>query len=147
MYVLFGTLIIASAWADAVSMTNVIFPTPPIAHLRPPSGANDSVVEQYYDYQQKQAYSNFPEKYHFEINTVLVIYGILAINIAGLYVFVYAWYTARLRKNDLYPIEVYNGYITERGSPFDYFNYYVWTVMGVYCVVYIVLSLVYAQLY
>lgn len=147
VYLLSGVIVVAKAWADAQSSEEPIFPVPGIVYVKPPTGASDSVVQQYYDYLQKMTYATLPEQYHLDVNSLLIMYAVLGINIGGIYVFVIGWYYSRLRKNDLYPVEVYNGFIAERAGPVDILNYYLWTLMGLYIVVYIVINLIFAQLY
>ena len=147
IYALSGVLLVAKAWADAQSSQEAIIPSPGIVYLKPPTGSSDRVVSAYYDYLQKMTYATLPEQYHLDIPSLLIMYAVLGINIGGIYVFVIGWYYSRLRKNDLYPVEVYNGLISERAGPFDILNYYLWTLMGLYIVVYIVINLIFAQLY
>jgi hypothetical protein len=64
----------------------------------------------------------------------------------SLYFFAFAWY-ARRRSGDLYPVEVFNGIITERNGPVDPFNYAVWAILGIYIVYYTVIQVLYGQLY
>lgn len=147
MYALSGVLLVAKAWADAQSSQEAAIPAPGLVYLRPPTGASDSVVQRYYDYLQKMTYATLPEQYHLDVNSLLIMYAALGISIGTLYVFVISWYTSRLRRNDLYPVEVYNGFIAERAGPIDLLDYYVWALMLAYIVVYVVINLIFAQLY
>lgn len=146
-YLAWGVLTVAVAWADVTASNNPAVPVPTLGYLRPPSGASDKVARAYYDYLAKQTFATFGETYHFDLPSFLIMYAFIGGSIVLLYVFVFAWYAGRLRRNDLYPIEVYGGYITERAGPLDILDYFVWAVMLIYVVVYIVITMIFGQLY
>ena len=84
-----------------------------------PTGNDDATVEQYYDYLNLQQLNTLGEQYLFD-------WQYLQHHLSG------SWRpssssstsssspgTARRRKLDLYPVEVFNGVITERSGPVD----------------------------
>lgn len=150
VYLLGGLVVVQQALAaqeEVQPSQSSIFPVPGNGTLsRPPSGSDDRTVKSYFRYLDLQTYGTLPETYHVSVVTMLEFYGVAGITIASLYFFTFAWY-GRLKTRDLYPVEVYNGYIAERGNPVDPFNWFVWAVMLIYAVVYVAVSLTYGQLY
>lgn len=145
VYVLTGFVIVAQAYAQAFPTASDTFPVPGSA-IRPPAGSDDKAVTEYYRYLDLQAFGVEKETYHQDTKALLEMYGIGGITLISIYFFAFAWY-ARSRHEDLYPVEVYNSYISERGGPIDPFNWAVWIVMFGYAVAYIAVTLVFGQLY
>jgi hypothetical protein len=121
-------------WPNSNQMTSV------------PSGSSDSQVQAYYNYLHNWNLAGLKETYLFSPAMLTWIYmgiGMLLI------IFIYmtnAWY-ARHRQGDLYPVEVYNGYITERGGKVDYFNWAVYIILGSFMLYYATTNLIYGQIY
>jgi len=146
-YAVMGLLIVSIAYAqNNESSASPIFPVPAETTVHPPSGSSDAVVDRYYRYLDIQNYAHLTETYHLDVRGLLEFYGVAAMVIFILYFFVFIWYVRR-KVDDLYPAEVYNGYISERGGPIDAFNWWSWAVMTVYAIAYIAVTMVYGQLY
>jgi hypothetical protein len=145
IYLIMGVLLVGVAYAQQASQSWV-FPTPGTTQLKVPTGSDDAQAQAYFNYLQLQTYAGIHETYHVNVIALLEVYGVGGLVLGVLYLFMFAWY-ARLRTDDLYPVEVYNGYVTERGGPIDPFNWAVWTIMIIYAVAYIAVSLTYGQLY
>jgi hypothetical protein len=144
-YLLTGIVLVGVAYAQQSSRSSV-FPVPGNVRLQVPKGSTDQEAQDYFNYLQLQAYGGVRETYRVNVVTFLEFYGVAGIVVGVLYLFMFTWY-ARLRRDDLYPVEVYNGYITERGGPIDPFNWAVWSIMLIYAIAYIAVSLMYGQLY
>lgn len=123
-----------TAWPNSSQMTSV------------PSGSSDVDVQNYYNYLHNWNLSGLKETYSFSPALLTWIY--LGIGML-LVIFIFltnAWYARHLR-GDLYPIEVYNGYITERGGKVDYFNWAVYAILGSFMLYYAATNLIYGQIY
>jgi hypothetical protein len=144
-YLILGIALVGVAYAQQSSQSSV-FPVPGNRQLSVPRGSTDAEARAYFDYLQLQTYAGLQETYSISIVTVLEFYGVGGIVLVTTYFFMFAWY-ARLKRDDLYPVEVYNGYVTERGGPVDAFNWAVWAIMVIYAVAYIAISITYGQLY
>jgi hypothetical protein len=143
-YLLLGIVMTIPAYATENSL-NPIAPVPGSTSIVP-TGSDDLSVQAYYDYLNQQHLMSLKEAYIYDWQGFLTTYLLIAVVLIAFYAFVYAWY-ARRRKADLYPVEVYNGYLTERGGPVDPFNYATWAILGIYMVYYVVIQLIYGQLY
>jgi hypothetical protein len=144
VYLLLGALLAVPAYATENTL-NPIAPVP--AHTtKVPTGSDDASVRAYYEYLNLEHASSLKETYHFNWQNFMVVYALLAAALVSLYFFAFAWYAKR-RSGDLYPVEVYNGLLTERAGPIDAFNYAVWAILGIYMVWYLVLQLIYGQIY
>ncbi len=144
IYLFLGALLAVPAYATENTL-NPIVPVP--AHTtRVPTGSDDASVKAYYDYLALEHASSLKETYHFNWQNFIVTYALIAVVLISLYFFAFAWY-ARRRSGDLYPVEVFNGLLTERAGPVDAFNYAVWSILGIYMIWYIVLQLIYGQIY
>jgi hypothetical protein len=144
-YLILGIVLVGVAYAQTSSLSSV-FPAPGNSKLSVPRGSTDAEAKAYFDYLQLQAYGGLHETYSINIVTVIEFYGVGGIVLVTTYFFMFAWY-ARLNRDDLYPVEVYNGYVTERGGPVDPFNWAVWAIMVIYAIAYIAISITYGQLY
>jgi hypothetical protein len=143
-YLLVGVLLTIPAYATETT-SNPIVPIPGPA-VSVPTGSDDVSVLAYYDYLNLRHANSLRETYIYDWQTFLVTYGVIAAVLVFFYFFVFAWH-ARRRQADLYPVEVYNGFLTERGGPVDPFNYAAWAILGIYMVYYTVIQLMYGQLY
>ena len=79
---------------------------------------------------------------------LVIIYGILGATLLIFTAITWAWFTRQRRGTPgLYPVEVYNGYITERGSPVDTIAWSNYAVMLAFMVFYIWWNLTFGQWY
>jgi hypothetical protein len=144
-YLLLGLILVAPAIATTQHTINQVAPIPTISS-QVPTGNDDATVEKYYDYLNLQNLSTLSEQYLFNWQFFTITYLLAAAFIFVFYVFILAWYS-RLRRLDLYPVEVFNGVITERSGPVDPLSWGTFSIAGIYCVYYIVIHLIYGQLY
>ncbi len=143
-YLLLGLLLTIPAYATENTL-NPIAPVPGSTH-NVPTGSDDASVQAYYDYLNLEHSNSLKETYLYNWQNFLITYALIAAALISLYFFSFAWY-ARRRTGDLYPVEVFNGFITERGGPVDPFNYAVYAILGIYMVYYVVIQLLYGQIY
>ncbi|HEY5527821.1 MAG TPA: hypothetical protein VIL51_00015 [Thermoleophilia bacterium] len=143
-YLLLGVILAVPAYATENSL-NPIAPVPG-SSFNVPTGSDDASVLAYYDYLNLQHSNSLKETYLYDWQDFLVTYALIAAALIALYFFAFAWY-ARRSSGDLYPVEVFNGFITERGGPVDPFNWAAWSILGIYMVYYTVIQVIYGQLY
>jgi hypothetical protein len=143
-YLLLGPLLAIPAYATENTF-NPIAPIPGPSTVVP-TGSDDTSVLAYYDYMNLRHLNSIKETYIYDWQAFLVTYAIIAAVMVFFFFFVFAWY-ARRRSADLYPVEVYNGLLTERGGPVDPFNHAAWAILGIYVAYYTVIQLTYGQLY
>jgi hypothetical protein len=145
LYALLGGLLLYSAYAQQTRST--VFPTPNKPIFRVPTGSDDAAVKAFYDYNELRHVSSLEETYfidpYYWETMYLVIGGILI----SLYFLAFSWYSRRRGAGDLYPVEVYNAYITERGGPIDAFNWASWSIILAYMVYYASMTLSFGQYY
>ncbi len=144
LYLVLGAILAVPA-AATENTFNPIVPVP-VSVSGVPTGSDDASVQAYYDYLNLVHANSLKETYHFSWGNFFITYALIAAVLIALYFFAFAWY-ARRRAGDLYPVEVYNGFITERGGPVDAFNYAAWAILGIYMVWYLVIQLIYGQIY
>ncbi len=144
LYLILGAILAVPAQATENTLNP--FVPGPSSSLSVPSGSDDASVLAYYDYLSLQHSNSLKETYNYNWQNFLMTYAVIAAALISLYFFAFAWY-ARRRVADLYPVEVFNGIITERGGPIDAFNYAVWTILGIYMVYYTVIQIIYGQIY
>lgn len=142
-YGLLAAVFTAIAYSQPRSTT---VPLPSQSFLRPPSGSGDAVVQRYFEYLHLQNLGNIGQTFGQNWIGLSDALAFGAAFLIALYFFVFAWF-ARRRAGDLYPVEVYNGYITERNGGVDPFNWAVYAVIVIYAVFYIAMSLRYGQIY
>ena len=118
----------------------------PSGYTDVPTGSDDEAVQNYYDYLDYRHLAYLHETTTIDRVDLTTIYGILGGILIIFYFFVTAW-GARRSKADLYPVEVYNGYLSERGGPVDPFNIAVYAILFCYMVYYTVIQLIYGQYY
>ncbi len=123
-YVALGFVFVGQAYATWERMGAPITTQPVI---KVPTGNDDKTVEAYYDYLQLRHLQNQNETYSVQATPLLIVYGVLGGTLFILFTMVWMWYSKRRPDSaGLYPVEVYNGYIAERGGvvePFTYANY------------------------
>ncbi len=144
-YLLIGLIFVGPALATQQHTINPVAPIPNFSS-RVPTGNDDATVEQYYDYLDLQNLATMREQYLFDWQNFTIVYLEIAAFVLVFYVVVLAWY-AKLRKLDLYPVEVFNGVITERSGPVDPMSWGTFGILAVYIVYYLVIHLIYGQLY
>jgi hypothetical protein len=146
LYLLIGLVFVGPALAtDEQHTLNPVAPIP-TSSSRVPTGNDDATVQAYYDYLNTQQLSTLREQYVFNWQNFVVTYLEMAVFVIVFLFLAFAWY-ARRKTADIYPIEVFNGVITERAGPVDPFNWAVYSILGTYMVYYIVVHLIYGQLY
>lgn len=143
MYVILALLFSAVALAQPRTST---VPLPSRTYLAPPSGSSDAVVEKYFDYLALQHLGNIEQTTSVNWLGLMEAFSFGGAFLIILYFFIYAWF-ARRKTGDLYPLEVYNGYITERNGRVDAFNWALYVAIFVYGVFYIIVSLRFGQIY
>lgn len=143
IYALLAAIFTGLAYAQPRS---TVVPLPSQSFLRPPSGSSDAVVERYFKYLHLQNLGNIGQTQGINWVGILDAFAFGAAFLVILYFLVFAWF-ARRRSGDLYPVEVYNGYITERNGGIDAFNWAAYAVILIYGVFYIAMSLRFGQIY
>lgn len=121
-------------WPNANEMTSV------------PTGSSDAEVQAYYNYLHNWSLMDLGEKYFW--SPAMLSWAYLGVGML-IIIFIFltnAWH-ARQIKGDLYPVEVYNGYISERGGKVDYFNWAVYAIIGSFMLYYAATNLIYGQIY
>jgi hypothetical protein len=145
VYLLLGAILAVPAYATENTL-NPFIPVPGYTGQAVPTGSDDAAVQAYYDYLNLEHSRSLTETYHYNWENFITTYAVIAAALISLYFFAFAWY-ARRRSLDLYPVEVFNGVITERSGPIDAFNYAVWSILGIYIIWYVVIQLIYGQIY
>ncbi|MHB8842315.1 MAG: hypothetical protein ACYC56_11130 [Candidatus Aquicultor sp.] len=138
-YILLG---VAAVW-QAYAQESYVSYTP---ITRVPSGSDDKSVKAYYEYLAQTDFTGKKETYNMNPASLTWTYGSLGFTIILFYYFIYAWFARRV-SGDLYPVEVYNGYISERGAPVDAFNIAAFAVLGAYMAYYMVITIIFGQIY
>lgn len=144
IYVLLGFVLIAGAYARGQEV-NPMIPVPS-EYTEVPTGSDDASVKAYYDYLNYRHLDQLGQTHTLDPLVITTIYGILGGILVIFYFFVLAWH-ARRPKGDLYPVEVFNGYVSERGGPIDSFNWAVYAILIAYMVYYTAVSLIFGQYY
>lgn len=142
-YVLAGVVLIGQAVAQtrvpvSIQTTPVVVPVP--------QGNDDEAVQAYYDYLDLRDLQKFQETYFTNPLYLSWVYGSIGIALLLFYLLATMWY-ARSKGGDLYPVEVYAGYITERGGPLTTFDYVAYAVLVSYAAYYTVVNLRWGQFY
>lgn len=145
LYALMGILLIGAAYAQQTRSTIFVTPNKPIVAV--PTGSDDKAVKAFFDYDNLRHVSSLEETYFinpYEWETMYLVIGAILIMF---YTLAFAWFSRSRRQGDLYPVEVYNGYMAERGGPVDIYVYAGWTIALSYMVYYTVINLMYGQYY
>lgn len=145
LYVLLGVVLTVNAFAQ--QRRNPIVPEvgkPTVTAV--PTGSDDKSVNDYFRYLALRHIALERETYVGDPATVATYFGLVGVALISFYYFTFAWY-ARMRTSDLYPVEVYNGYIAERGSPVDPFNWATYTIIVAYMAYYTLMNILYGQFY
>lgn len=145
LYAALGGALVYQAYAQQTR--SWVIPTPNKPIMTVPTGSDDAAAKAFFDYLTLRHVSSLEEQYivdPYYVGTMyLLIGGILLVS----YFLAFTWYARRRNDGDLYPVEVYNAYITERSGPIDTFNWVVWAVLLSYMAYYTVINLMFGQYY
>jgi|WetSurMetagenome_2_1015567.scaffolds.fasta_scaffold618689_1 hypothetical protein len=142
-YIALGFVFVAQAYATWERMGAPITSTPV---TKVPTGNDDKTVEAYYDYLQLRHLQQQTETYGVQATPLLITYGVLGATLLILFTMTWMWYAKRRSDSaGLYPIEVYNGYIAERGGPVEAFTYANYAVMVAFSAFYVWWDIVFGQ--
>jgi hypothetical protein len=145
LYALFGGALVYRAYAQQTY--SWVIPTLNKPHLTVPTGSDDQSVKAFFDYNTLRHAASLEETYFVSPYYLGTMYLLIGVILIVSYALTFAWF-ARLRtRGDLYPVEVYNGYLTERGGPVDVFNWVTYVVLLSYMVTYTVINLIGGQYY
>jgi hypothetical protein len=145
LYALLGGLIVYQA--SAQQTLSSVFPTLNKPHVRVPTGSDDKSVNAFFDYNALRHVATLDETYinnGYYWGTMYLIIGMILISV---YFLAFAWFAKVRKGGDLYPVEVYNAYLAERGGPVDAFNWVVYAILLSYMVVYSVINIIGGQYY
>jgi hypothetical protein len=145
MYALLGGFVIYQAYAQQTY--SWVLPTLNKPFLKVPTGADDKAVSAFFDYNQLRHLASLQETYFVDPYYLGTMYLIIGVILVTFYALSLSWFSRQRRKGDLYPVEVYNGYITERSGPVDWMNWLLYAVLLCYMVTYTVVNLIGGQYY
>jgi hypothetical protein len=144
-YIALGFVFVGVAYAQMERIGPSFTATPVI---QVPTGSDDVTVQKYYDYLQLRHLQQQTLTYGVNTVDLVIIYGVLGATLLIFAAITWAWFTRQKRGTPgLYPVEVYNGYITERGSPVDAIAWSNYAVMLAFMVFYIWWNLTFGQWY
>jgi hypothetical protein len=146
MYGLLGMLLVYQAYAQQ-TLSSVYPVRGKVLPMSVPTGSNDQTVKAYYDYLTLRHVGTLNETYHIDWYYFGTMYLVIGTGLIVFYFLTFAWYARSRRQGDLYPVEVYNAYITERGGPVDSFNWAVYAILLIYMLYYTVINLILGQYY
>jgi hypothetical protein len=145
MYAVFGGVIVYRAYAQQTY--SWVIPTLNKPYLTVPTGADDKSVNAFFDYNQLRHIASLQETYFVDPYYLGTMYLVIGAVLIIFYALALSWF-ARLRsRGDLYPVEVYNGYITERSGPVDVLNWVVYAILLCYMLTYTAVNLIGGQYY
>ena len=145
LYAALGAFVIAQAYAQQTY--SWVLPTLNKPYLKVPTGADDASVKAFFDYNQLRHVASLQETYFIDPYYLGTMYLVIGVVLLIFYFLTFAWF-ARLRtRGDLYPVEVYNAYLTERGGPVDMLNWVAYAVLLCYMATYTVVNLIGGQYY
>jgi hypothetical protein len=145
LYVLMGAFIVYDAYAQQTY--SWVFPTLNKPHMQVPTGSDDKSVNAFFEYNQLRHMGSLEETYFVNPYYLVTMYLVFGLVIILFYALAYSWFGRFRNRGDLYPVETYNAYITERNSPIDAFNWTIWAILLSYMVVYTVINLIGGQYY
>ncbi len=146
LYGLLGVVLVYQAYAQQTLSS--VYPVPGTVLSVPiPTGNDDKTVNAYYDYLALRHVGTLNETYHIDVYYIGTMYLVIGTGLIVFYFLTFAWYARTRRQGDLYPVEVYNAYITERGGPVDSFNWATYAILLIYMTYYTVINLVLGQYY
>ncbi|HZD60600.1 MAG TPA: hypothetical protein VE439_09145 [Anaerolineae bacterium] len=141
LYVIMGLVLSLQAIAqpfESVITTGVV--------NKVPTGNDDKAIEAYYNYLAQSRFMTLHQTFIIAAPSLGWTYGVIGAFLILFFFFAYVWY-ARHARSDLYPVESYNGYITERSGPVDSLNWAFYAIVGSFMLYYMVIQIVYGQLY
>jgi hypothetical protein len=148
LYAAFGGFLIYRAYAQQTY--SWVLPTPnqpQPPQVSVPTGSDDKSVNAFFEYNQLRHLNSLRETYFIDPYYLGTMYLVIGVILLISYVLTFSWF-ARLRaQGDLYPVEVYNAYLTERGGPVDKLNWVAYAVLLSYMVTYTVINLIGGQYY
>jgi hypothetical protein len=135
-YVALGVVFVGSVYGDSQERIGPIITTQPV--IKVPTGSSDATAQAYYHYLQLRHLQQQTETYGVNPVILIIVYGILGATLLIFFTLVWTWYARQPRgQAGLYPPEVFDGYIAERGGPIDSFaltNYLVMLAFVVFTV-------------
>ena len=146
LFGLLGGLIVYQAYAQQ-TLSSVYPSVGKTVDFKVPTGSDDATVKKFFDYLALRHVGTLEETYIFNWTYFNTMYLVIGTGLIVFYFLTYAWYARVRKQGDLYPVEVYNAYITERGGPVDNFNWAVYSILIVYMAYYAVLNLILGQYY
>jgi hypothetical protein len=145
LYVISGGLLIGAAYAQQTRSS--IFPAPNKPIMKVPTGSGDAAVKAFFDYDNLRHVSSLEETYIVNPSDTPTMFLVAGVALIMFYVLAFSWSSDVHAKSDLYPVEVYNGYMAERGGPIGVFVWAGWAVALTYMTYYTVINLMYGQYY
>lgn len=146
LYVLLGAVLVYQAYAQQTLSS--VYPVPgKQLNMKIPTGSDDATVLRYYDYLALRHVGTLQETYQVNWYYQGTVYLVIGTALIVFYFLTFSWYARTRHQGDLYPVEVYNAYITERGGPIDSFNWATYAILLSYMVYYTVINLMFAQYY
>lgn len=149
LYGLLGGLLIYTAHeAYAQQTLSSVYPSMgKTLDMQVPTGSDDASVKKFYEYLALRHVGTLEETYIFNWYYFNTMYLVIGTGLIVFYFLTFSWYARVRKQGDLYPVEVYNAYITERGGPVDPFNWAVYSILLIYMVYYTVINLTLGQYY
>jgi hypothetical protein len=145
MYALLGGFVVYQAYAQQTY--SWVIPTLNKPYLKVPTGADDKSVSAFFDYNQLRHLASLQETYFVDPYYLGTMYLIIGVVLLAFYMVSLSWFSRQRSRGDLYPVEVYNGYLTERSGPIDKLSWVMWAVLLSYMIVYTVVNLIGGQYY
>lgn len=144
-YVVLGFVFAGVAYAQ-LERIGPSFTSTPVTKV--PTGSDDSTVQAYYNYLQLRHLQQQVGTYGVNSVDLVIIYGILGAVLLLFAALAWAWSSRQKRGTPgLYPVEVYNGYMTERSAPVDAFTWANYAIMLSFMVFYIWWDITFGQWY
>jgi hypothetical protein len=145
MYALLGGFVVYRAYAQQTY--SWVVPTLNKPYLKVPTGADDKSVNAFFDYNQLRHLASLQETYFLDPYYLGTMYLVIGVVLLIFYMVSLSWFSRQRSRGDLYPVEVYNGYLTERGGPVGALNWVMYAVLLSYMIVYTVVNLIGGQYY
>jgi hypothetical protein len=145
MYAALGGFVVYRAYAQQTY--SWVVPTLNKPYLPVPTGADDKAVNAFFAYNQLRHIASLQETYFLDPYYLGTMYLVIGVVLIIFYALSITWFSRRRTQGDLYPVEVYNGYITERAGPIDVLNYLVYAILLCYMVTYTIINLIGGQYY
>lgn len=144
-YIALGVFFVAQTYAfGTYERIGPSFQTSPLTHV--PTGSADTTVNAYYDYLQLRHLQQQTETYRVNPVDIVIVYGILGAVLVIFSTLGFMWYS-REKRQGIYPVEIYNGYIAEGTGRVDLFTWANYATMLAFMVFYIWWNLTFGQWY